>query len=483
MFSCGDRVAKDTFIMINHGFPAFVTRETIFYKTTFVEELITIEKKLIPCRFSHPCRYSNESYMTKRNNPRQGFNGNYRRSNSGELPKTPSSPTTPTTSSSPQLITSGSTTTSGQRREHGGPPSPVSAAPPKSETLVKVATVMTVNKSLPAAESKTQMESGPQRTPTSGGPGIHQYYQSHHHAGPPPPVPPKKGRSAPKPAPSQEGAAPTEERHGPVTTSDTSPKTPEPFVLSARPGVTNLDEASSLLTQLSAGRNGVSPPGMTAWTTVTTPTAPSSRAQNGHADPKLPSPDASLTRPAVRVGRSGRGHSPPSMADSPPTLPSSPPPSQPSDTGGGVDHDLHACSAKETASQEEKEKSESQETPEDAEEQSPTSDASPASPPSEEVSAGGSGGLSPLHVRQKSQEEIDCDKVAAVVAIQIVDDDKQLSDVILPPPEHKMTTDYMSGLFDVGDLPAKPPSFVTERRSPRVSSAGIDDHNKENRRR
>ena len=85
---------------------------------------------------------------------------------------------------------------------------------------------------------------------------------------------------------------------------------------------------------------------------------------------------------------------------------------------------------------------------------------------------------SPVHVRQKSVEEIECEKVAAVVAIQIVDDDKQLSDVILPPPEHKMTTDFMSGLFAVDNVPAVP-SFAASLLSPRTK----EESSKETRRR
>ena len=54
-----------------------------------------------------------------------------------------------------------------------------------------------------------------------------------------------------------------------------------------------------------------------------------------------------------------------------------------------------------------------------------------------------------IHQRQKSHEEIECEKVAEVVAHQIRDHDKELSEVILPPADRKTTTDFMTGLFDI----------------------------------
>ena len=83
------------------------------------------------------------------------------------------------------------------------------------------------------------------------------------------------------------------------------------------------------------------------------------------------------------------------------------------------------------------------------------------------------------HSRQKSQEEIECEKQAALVASHL--QDKQLSQVILPPPEHKTTTDYVSGLFDTRINTSRKPSLrntATTRvqlESLRKSSEKIED--------
>ena len=64
------------------------------------------------------------------------------------------------------------------------------------------------------------------------------------------------------------------------------------------------------------------------------------------------------------------------------------------------------------------------------------------------------------HVRQKSQEEMVCDEQAAKVAQNLEHGDSQLSAVLLPPPEHKTTTDYMSGIFDTKVDVTRRPSLL-----------------------
>jgi hypothetical protein len=52
------------------------------------------------------------------------------------------------------------------------------------------------------------------------------------------------------------------------------------------------------------------------------------------------------------------------------------------------------------------------------------------------------------HVSQKSMEEIAYEEQAAIVAKQLRDEEKHLSGVILPPAEHKKTSDFITGIFD-----------------------------------
>jgi protein Shroom len=66
-----------------------------------------------------------------------------------------------------------------------------------------------------------------------------------------------------------------------------------------------------------------------------------------------------------------------------------------------------------------------------------------------------------VHVRQKSQEEIAYEQHAKVVASQLPDGDKSLVEVIVPPPEHKTTCDYMTGIFSM--------STNLQRRSSRAA--------------
>ena len=86
---------------------------------------------------------------------------------------------------------------------------------------------------------------------------------------------------------------------------------------------------------------------------------------------------------------------------------------------------------------------------------SPAPPTTPPPPPPQE--------LTPVHVRQKSQEEIVCDKQAAILASQLAEHDRKLSEVILPPPDHKTTTDYMSGLFDTKVDVKRTPSLRVRR--------------------
>ena len=70
------------------------------------------------------------------------------------------------------------------------------------------------------------------------------------------------------------------------------------------------------------------------------------------------------------------------------------------------------------------------------------------SPKSESAAPKKQSALTSSHVRQKSMEEIACEKQAALVVKQLGEEERQLCEVILPPPEHKTTTDYINGLFD-----------------------------------
>ena len=67
------------------------------------------------------------------------------------------------------------------------------------------------------------------------------------------------------------------------------------------------------------------------------------------------------------------------------------------------------------------------------------------------------------HPRQKSQEEMVYEQQAALLASQLKDKDKQLSEVIQPPPERKMSVDYMSGLFKKEVKLNRRPSFLSSR--------------------
>jgi len=75
--------------------------------------------------------------------------------------------------------------------------------------------------------------------------------------------------------------------------------------------------------------------------------------------------------------------------------------------------------------------------------------------------------LSISHGRQKSQEERDYEQQAALVAQQLAEKDRQLCEVIMPPPEHKMTTDFMSGIFDTDIDHSRRPSLLYQKASPR----------------
>ncbi|XP_074651874.1 uncharacterized protein LOC141906471 isoform X2 [Tubulanus polymorphus] len=56
-----------------------------------------------------------------------------------------------------------------------------------------------------------------------------------------------------------------------------------------------------------------------------------------------------------------------------------------------------------------------------------------------------------VHVRQKSQEEIDCDQHAKILANELKKKDRKLSEVISPPQYHKTTKDYMGDLYNNTD--------------------------------
>ncbi|XP_064636059.1 uncharacterized protein LOC135493098 [Lineus longissimus] len=55
---------------------------------------------------------------------------------------------------------------------------------------------------------------------------------------------------------------------------------------------------------------------------------------------------------------------------------------------------------------------------------------------------------SSVHVRQKSQEEIECDEVIAKLANELKEKDRKLSEVISPPNTYKLPQDYYGDIFD-----------------------------------
>ena len=133
---------------------------------------INVDNKMLNNAVYFLCisRYSNDSYMQTRGNVRQGFGGNYRRN------VDPVKPPSPPTTQPPY----GNNT----EQQPGYPQQPPRGAgtmatnPPPVETVVKVATVMTVTKSLPPAEQKVQIEQGPRVTsPTAE--LQHPSYSSH----------------------------------------------------------------------------------------------------------------------------------------------------------------------------------------------------------------------------------------------------------------------------------------------------------------
>lgn len=417
--------------------PDFVTKEVVTRQTFVLEEIITHR-----CVVSSPYRYSDESYMTKRHTTRQGFNGNYRRSNSNEIIKT----------TSPVLVTSTGQSILEPRvaqplRKHLSE-SPVSSAnPPKaSETLVTLPSVVS-DSGKPSSESKTHLEKGPV---------VHKPQQQQQ----PPPVPPKTFTSSTDRLADISPKDNVEKRASPQQQIRLSPTTSK---------VTNLDEASRQLAFLNNFNNtqdiapSLTPKSESSDKVTTTKTSStfshskivsvrrSSETLNGlhnvNGDSHSSSPDTSLTRSNLTQNSPPR--TPPTTSNSFNSPNSSSSFSSPSSLS--TPRANEEISKKEENNDEEKEKSEAKG------ETSPTS-------------------LSPVHVRQKSMEEIACEKAAAVVAIQIVEQDKELSDVILPPPDHKMTTDYMTGLFDTNVVAISPSSsFVVSPRS--------REDNKENRRR
>lgn len=72
--------------------------------------------------------------------------------------------------------------------------------------------------------------------------------------------------------------------------------------------------------------------------------------------------------------------------------------------------------------------------------------------------------LSPSEPRRVSQEELDCQSQAAIVAKQLQHSDRKLSTVIMPPPQHKTSVDFMAGLFDTAVDPNHQPSLLPRHR-------------------
>ena len=95
--------------------------------------------------------------MQTRGNVRQGFGGNYRRN--VESAKPPSPPATQLPYSNKNIEQQPGYPPLPQQQQHGA--GAMETNPPPVETVVKVATVMTVTKSLPPTEQKVQIEQGP----------------------------------------------------------------------------------------------------------------------------------------------------------------------------------------------------------------------------------------------------------------------------------------------------------------------------------
>ena len=415
--------------VLPYGVTTEFVSETIF-EENFTQGTITL------CT----CRYSSDSYMQKRSHPRQGFGGNYRRSNSGEVQNAPNMP--PATSS-PVTSPVAAMVASPLRKEtspHGS--SPVTATnPSKSETLVKVATVMTVNKS--TSESRLQLEQGPVRKPNQ-----------------PPQVPPKYTyseriqRLSTTSLPEHQALQHHRQHEDPRVKGSSQPVEDlvlmSPFTPS-RTCVTNLDEASRELASKQAQfnqMNSASPTGTT-------------RTKVSEIHETLSKSHETLTNAHDINGDA----SPPSKE----TLSKGPSILQQGSEPKGFDNSAKIVNAINTPDIQ-KPSSPVAVTRENGNSparvpQTVDVPSTPPPPPPPVIS----------HVRQKSHEEIECEKAAAVVAIQIVDEDKHLSEVIHPPPEHKTTSDFMSGIFDtnMSGLPLKP--TFAKNRSPR------QDENKENR--
>lgn len=81
--------------------------------------------------------------------------------------------------------------------------------------------------------------------------------------------------------------------------------------------------------------------------------------------------------------------------------------------------------------------------------------------------------------QQKSLEEIAYEEQAAIVASQLKEEDKHLSEVILPPAQHKKTTDFITGLFDtrlnkVGRRPSLLTRYVSPQNEPPMENHSDD---------
>ena len=368
-------------------------------------------------------RYPAESYMRYRNSPRQGFSGNYRRSSELRTPTTPDG-----VKDAISLLTADTSASS-----------PVQ----HNDNLVQVTTVTTVNKAMPVAESKVQLEHGPPRTPYSRisptGPPLVTQDDS---------VLPSRPRKHSFGEPLVNGApdeqtvtespsvrrfiANFEQRQSqenlyepdrPVPPQRTKNKIFElknTLLRKSNENLLNIDstEPETRVTEnvtkitIVPNRAEITP---NRYTSPTTPTsAERKQLQETHFDADTTRVETSPTVTTTTVS------SPPStISTTSATLPPPPPP-----------------------------------------------------PPLESEPDNSSPRT--VHQRQKSQEEIDCEQQAAIVAIHIQQEDKRLSDVILPPPEHKSATGYISGLFDTNvDMSRSPKRAAYEATSDRRSSFGM----------
>ncbi len=335
-------------------------------------------------------RYKDESYTQYRSSPRQGFGGNYRRISD---PRSPQQMEREGQILQPMVPKSNTPE----------PPSHIvlnpSVNPPKTETMVKVATVTTVRRSLPPGEN-IHLEQGPKRVPQHTSPG----------------KPERLGHL-------QSEQSPLSDRHG----SQANPHYQEEDSVrnsqSIRSYLSTFEEHQSWRSRPSGRNNHRDPKHILQQSNENLP--PVEHHVNGEVGQVIDNvskvtivPDRAEITPTKQPGQI------PVIKivvkqDIPPPLPPK------------VRDSIQLSRSTESVPDANK-----------------NTDSQTGSPEEENKENTVSTRPEIIHQRQKSQEEIACEEQAKLVASQLPDHDKHLTDVILPPPEHKSTTDYMSSLFE-----------------------------------